>query len=81
MTFEDDFMFFNMLNGTVKRLTLKSQNLEWPPPEHVQLYGFPFKRIRMSEIPDEERAQMTHVFRGAEYEPLNPPPALIDTKV
>lgn len=73
MTFDDDFV----LVGAI-RATLKSLGLEWPPPpfmrinNHVDLPDFFVKRLRMSEITDEQRATMTHVCRGAEYEVCSP---------
>lgn len=44
----------------------------------MSLYGFPFRRVSMSDISDEDRAAMTHVFRGAQYEAKQPPPVLKD---
>jgi hypothetical protein len=68
MTFDDDFMEFKMLSGPPKRVTLKSQGLEWPPPARVNFMEFPYRRVGYSRITDEERRGMTHVCRGAEYE-------------
>lgn len=76
MTFDNDFMRLEGLN-----ITLKSIHLEWPPPPFLKLYrpvatGLPpeeltYKRVRCSEITDEQRAGMTHVARGAEYLPCS----------
>jgi len=74
MTFDDDFMQFKMLSGKPKRLTLKSQNLEWPPPLVVNFMGFPFRRTTCSDLTDAQREGMTHVCRGAEYEAMEPSP-------
>lgn len=67
MTFDDDHMVFMMLTGKPKRVFLKAVNLTWPPPLLVTFMEFPFRRISMSEITDEQRQAMTHVCRGAEY--------------
>ena len=66
MTFDDD-MAKLIFDGGEKWASLKSLGLEWPPPEEIVVLGFPLKRIRMSSITDEQRSDMTHVFRGAEY--------------
>lgn len=68
MTFDDDFLRIGMVNAT-----LKSLGIEWPPPpfirinNHGELPDLLVKRVSCSEISDEDRAQMTHVARGAEY--------------
>lgn len=73
MTFDDDFIRIGMI-----RPTLKSLGLEWPPPpfieinNHGELPNRFFKRVRYSEITDEQRADMTHVARGAEYRECSP---------
>lgn len=73
MTFDDDFV----LVGGV-RATLKSLGLEWPPPPfmrinmHGELDDLFVKRLRMSEITDEQREKMTRVCRGAEYQACSP---------
>lgn len=68
MTFDDDMIQFLVLSGGPKWVTLKSQGLEWPPPPKIGFFGFPYRRISMSDITDAERQKMTHVFRGAVYE-------------
>ena len=74
MTFDDDFVQVDTLAGA-RRYTLKSLGLEWPPPERIEVMGFGFQRASMSEIPDEARAGITCVCRGAAYESeSNPPP-------
>lgn len=73
MTFDDDFV---IVGGV--RATLKSLGLEWPPPPFMQInmHGEApelfVKRLRCSEITDEQRAGMTHVCRGALYEKCSP---------
>lgn len=69
VTFDDDFIRIGMITPT-----LKSLGLTWPPPQfikinnHGELPNRLFKRVRCSDITDEQRAQMTHVARGAEYQ-------------
>ena len=67
MTYDDDMMCFNFSHGVVRQ-SCKQLGVEWPPPEKVELFGFVFERLRMSGITDEQRADMTHVLRAAEYE-------------
>lgn len=66
MTFDDDFLQVNFESG-MKRLPCKKNNIDWPPPEKLEIEGFLYERVRMSEVSDESRSQMTHVCRGAEY--------------
>lgn len=68
MTFADDFVVLVFDHGIVRQ-PCKSLGLEWPPPERIEMFGFQFKRERYSHITDEQREQMTHVCRGAEYMP------------
>ena len=63
MTFDDDHV---MIAG--KRIRCKDIGIEWPPPEDMELWDFHWKRKRFSQITDEQRADMTNVCRGAEYE-------------
>lgn len=57
--------------------TLKSLGITWPPPSfieidnHGELPNLLVKRVSCSEITDEQRAEMTHVARGALYEPCS----------
>ena len=67
MTFEDDFIQVT-IQGKHHRLRCNQLQLDWPPPETVEIYGFTCKRMRYSKITDEQREDMTHVCRGAEYE-------------
>lgn len=71
MTFDDDYLQFRLSTGPL-RMTCKSAGVDWPPPERIEVTGGPFstprfKRIRYSDITDDQRAGMTHVCRGAEY--------------
>lgn len=72
MTFDDDFIAFNFdptVRTGVVRQRCKDVGVEWPPPERLERFGTAFKRLRYSQISDEDRADMTHVCRGAEYVP------------
>jgi hypothetical protein len=68
MTFEDDMLLLRTcgLERPV-RITCKSISISWPPPEQLILSGITFKRIRFSEITDEQRKGMNNVIRAAEY--------------
>ena len=67
MTFDDDFVVLNFDGGT-KRIRCRDLGIDWPPPEKLTVAGFTLTRSRFSSITDEQRADMTHVCRGAEYE-------------
>lgn len=81
MTFDDDMVRLNLHAGT-PTIPLVAIGLEWPPPEHIYLDAdstireatpdddgrFVMRRLSMSQITDEQRSEMTHVVRGAEYE-------------
>lgn len=67
MTFDDDFVRLNFSGGRHMNVLLKKLDLEWPPPERLHLNAIEFKRIGLSSITDEQRGEMTHVCRGAEY--------------
>ncbi len=80
-TFDDDMIRLNLTVG-VKNIPCKTLGFEWPPPERIYLGPegvcreatdkdhptFVLHRMGMSQITDSERAEMTHVIRGAEYE-------------
>jgi hypothetical protein len=80
-TFDDDMARLHLSVGTVN-VPLRELGLEWPPPERIYLgenakcrearnddsAGYIMRRISMSVISDEDRAEMTNVVRGAEYE-------------
>jgi hypothetical protein len=67
MTYDDDFVRLCFDHGVVNQ-PCKALGLAWPPPEEFEAMGFKFRRVRFSKITDEQRAGMTHVMRGAEYE-------------
>jgi len=69
MTFDDDYLRVHFLTG-YKNIICKSLGINWPPPEILNIGGFDFKRIRYSQITDEQRDGMEHICRGAEYKPL-----------
>ena len=66
MTFADDFVALHFEHKTILQ-PCAAIGLQWPPPEEIEVFGFPFRRERYSSITDEQREQMTHVCRGAEY--------------
>ena len=45
--------------------------LSWPPPKTISVEGFDMTRQRFSQITDLQRAEMSHVVRGAIYRPIN----------
>ena len=79
MTYDDDFVRLNLVIQ-VLNVRCKELGLEWPPPERIAIDGKNVREAtdndppssvmvmdRMSEITDDQRSQMTHVARGAEY--------------
>lgn len=64
MTFEDDFI--RIVDG-LPYVPLAAVGLTWPPPEVIELGGIMYERLQFSDITDEQRADMTHVCRGALY--------------
>lgn len=67
MTFDDDFIVVEFDTGIKRRVTCKSAGIEWPPPERFDFQGGTLERVSFSKITDEDRAEMTHVCRGALY--------------
>lgn len=65
MTFEDD-----VIRAGGYYYGCRDNGIEWPPPQQVMLDGVLWERVSMSTITDEQRANLTHVFRGAEYHPV-----------
>lgn len=70
-TFDDDFVRIHCLCGKDHDFKLMDMGFEWPPPQEIYL-GAKYRQIGRSQITDEERNGMTHVCRGAEYEPVAP---------
>jgi len=66
MTFDDDYIRLRFDWGH-RDLRCKAAGLDWPPPETIEVLTFRFRRERMSTLTDEQRADMKHVCRGAEY--------------
>lgn len=80
MTFEDDMIRLYMPDGRTVHVSCLANGIEWPPPKTLHLYvpvigAEPEQvfctRTTVSAITDEQRAGMTNVFRGAEYETVN----------
>ena len=69
MTFDNDVIRL-IFDGNSKLLMCKSIGLEWPPPERITFLTFEMKRIRMSTLTDEQRAECEFICRGAEYVPV-----------
>jgi len=80
MTFDDDMMRLNLTVG-VQTVRCKALGFEWPPPMRIYLdegsireavdednSTFVLHQVSISQITDEERAGMSHVVRGAEYD-------------
>ena len=70
MTFDDD-MAYLQFDGGLKIVPISALGLSWPPPEKIEVAGFPMQRTRLSSLTDEQRKGMTHVCRAAEYKPSN----------
>lgn len=74
MTFDDDFVRIPLPAGNAN-IRCKTIGVEWPPPERL-LIAMPegsvltFVRESFSVITDEQRSDMTHVCRGAQYQPI-----------
>lgn len=67
MTFDNDFIVLKT-EGRPLWLSCQSLGLDWPPPETYHFQGFKFTQMRRSQLTDDERAGLTHVCRGAEYQ-------------
>ena len=83
-TFDDDSIRLRLACGVSPTLSCRKLGLEWPPPPRLFLAGnadppvrvatddddpaFILRRVSCSAITDEQRAGMTNVFRGAQYE-------------
>jgi len=80
-TFPDDFVrLHTVIMGTIN-VPMGAIGLEWPPPEFIVLGEGGtaraaadddppeaiMRRVRMSEITDEQRRNWSRVARGAEY--------------
>jgi hypothetical protein len=44
----------------------------WPPPEKVEVAGRTYTLAKWSQLTDEEASILDFVFRGAEYELVEP---------
>ena len=75
-----DHILINMSVGPV-RILFDDLEFDWPPPERLYMdrtdglreaiegdeAAFIFKRIRMSELTDEQMLTCSQIARGAEY--------------
>jgi hypothetical protein len=68
MTFDDDMVRLPTLIAGDVNIPLVKLGLEWPPPEEIIFSGICYRREVYSQITDEQRAELTHVIRGAQYE-------------
>lgn len=73
MTFEDDFLLFQLPAGP-RRLLCVDMGIAWPPPLTIRLRGFEppyrdidFRLLTMSTMTDQERANLSTICRGAQY--------------
>lgn len=67
MTFDDDFIQLLVEGVGVVRFPCAPAGIDWPPPPNIVFNDRMYKLVRHSAITDEQRAEMTHVARGAEY--------------
>lgn len=77
VTFDDDFCQFEH-DGRVARAKVRAMDgIEWPPPPIIEddtgsIGGIcRWERESFSPISDADRADMTHVVRGALYRPAS----------
>jgi hypothetical protein len=68
MTFDDDSLFLQTPLGR-RIVTCRYLGMDWPPPERVVIGEVCYLRESFSAITDEQRENMTHVMRGALYNP------------
>lgn len=68
MLHENDFIRFQFDHGKIDQ-PAKALVKDWPPPEELEFMGFQFKRLRYSELTDEQMKEVgKYIIRGAEYE-------------
>lgn len=70
MTFGDDSIRLMDPEGE-RFLCCASLDFDWPPPEKIEVTGRQYRRIRFSNITDDERAESQVLVRIAVYEPGN----------
>lgn len=66
MTFDNDFLLLQLSTGPT-RFRCKDLGIAWPPPAYIDVANGRFRRLRMSELTDDERAGAPFMCRGAEY--------------
>lgn len=69
-TFMNDFIKIPDLDcgGESVMIPCVVLDLQWPPPETLEIGGHKFRRVRYSQLTDEQREEMPMIVRGAQYE-------------
>lgn len=74
-TLKSDMIRVNLPEGRrdfwLTALQAHGVEIEWPPPEILEIFGGKYKRISMSALTDEQAGSSQHIARGAEYVPLD----------
>jgi hypothetical protein len=63
----DDMLQLTWPGGETTNVKLVNADLDWPPPKTFTMAGVTWEMVSCSVITDEQRATMTHVYRGAAY--------------
>lgn len=66
MTFHDDCIAL-FLAGQKRWIKCHHLEIAWPPPERLSVMGAEYRRVSMSSLSDEERADKPQLIRVAEY--------------
>lgn len=72
MLFDDDFIRLLLEHGQIDQPAKRLGITDWPPPEELEVAGFKFRRVRYSQLTDDQRKDMSQVIRGAEYKVVLP---------
>lgn len=74
-TLKNDMIRLNLPDGRtdlwLKAMQAVGIEIEWPPPEILEIFDGKYKRISMSALTDEQAGATQHIARGAEYVPLD----------
>ncbi len=68
MTYPDDYCCIETDKGRAN-VTCENLGIPWPPPEQLNINSTIYQRVSLSSITDEQRGKMSHVCRGALYQP------------